>query len=101
MGGRHGVRHDRGLQRIDPATRRTSAGSLGLDPRYRAEGYIALTAFVVNIIVAAVLTLVMRAVKAPDGVDSTIRGDYFADAGDPRVAPLPPTPTEATPARDG
>ncbi len=27
----------------------------------------------------------LRAVKAPDGEDETIRGDYFADSGDPRV----------------
>ena len=29
--------------------------------------------------------LVLRAAKVPDGEDETIRGDYFADAGDPRV----------------
>ena len=48
-------------------------------------GYIALTAFVLNLLVAIVLTVVLRALKAPDGEDETIRGDYFADSGDPRV----------------
>src|SRR6476659_4992664 len=42
-------------------------------------GYIAFTAFVLNVIVAAVVTLVLRAVKVPDGQDATIKGDYFAD----------------------
>jgi SSS family solute:Na+ symporter len=48
-------------------------------------GYIALTAFVINLVIAVVLTLVLRLAKVPDGHDETIRGDYFADAGDPRV----------------
>ncbi len=48
-------------------------------------GYIALTAFVLNLVVAVVLTFVLRAAKVADGEDETIRGDYFADAGDPRV----------------
>ena len=54
----------------------------------RQVGYIALTAFVLNIVVAVVLTFVFRAMKAPDGVDQTEPSDYFADAGDPRVQPI-------------
>jgi SSS family solute:Na+ symporter len=60
-------------------------GSLANMPVIGQLGYIALTAFVINLVVAVVLTLVLRAVKAPDGDDETIRGDYFADSGDPRV----------------
>lgn len=60
-------------------------GSLAEMPVIGQLGYIAMTAFVINLLVAAVLTLVLRAVKAPEGTDETIRGDYFADAGDPRV----------------
>ncbi len=60
-------------------------GSLALMPVIGELGYIALTAFVLNLVVAVVLTLVLRATKAPTGGDETIRGDYFADAGDPRV----------------
>ncbi|WP_432035864.1 monocarboxylate uptake permease MctP [Streptomyces cucumeris] len=54
-------------------------------------GYIGLTAFVLNVVVTVVMTLVLRAVKAPDGVDETSPSDYTADAGDPGVeAELPP-----------
>ena len=35
------------------------------------------------------ITLLLRAVKAPEGDDATIKGDYFADAGDPKVSDLP------------
>jgi solute:Na+ symporter, SSS family len=52
-------------------------------------GYIALTAFVLNIVVAAVLTFVFRAIKAPEGTDATEPSDYHADAGDPRVSDIP------------
>jgi SSS family solute:Na+ symporter len=60
-------------------------GSLANIPLIGQLGYIAMTAFVVNLVVAVVLTFVLRAVKAPSGEDETIRGDYFADEGDPRV----------------
>ena len=46
-----------------------------------------------NVIVAAVLTVAFRAAKAPTSPDETQPGDYFADAGDPRVKKLP-SPTE-------
>lgn len=48
-------------------------------------GYIAMTAFVLNLIVAVLLTLLLRALRVSNGTDETIRGDYFTDAGDPRV----------------
>ncbi len=60
-------------------------GSLDPIPVIGDLGYIAMTAFVLNLLVAVVLTFVLRAAKAPEGTDDTIRGDYFADAGDPRV----------------
>ena len=71
------------------ATQRTSAARSPQMPVIGQIGYIALTAFVLNVVVAAVLTLVLRAAKAPAGVDATQPADYFADAGDPRVAPMP------------
>ena len=49
------------------------------------KGYIALTAFVVNIVVAVVLTYVFRAMKITNGTDQTDPSDYRADAGDPGV----------------
>ena len=64
------------------------AGSVAAIPVLGQLGYIALTSFVINVIVAAVATVVLRALKAPAGADVTIKGDYFADEGDPRVRPL-------------
>jgi SSS family solute:Na+ symporter len=48
-------------------------------------GYIAMTAFALNIVVAVVLSAVLRTTKFSNGVDETAPSDYFADAGDPRV----------------
>ena len=50
--------------------------------------YIAITALVVNLAVAAVLTLVFRAVRLPDGYDETRPGHYTVD----------PVPAAARPA---
>ena len=47
--------------------------------------YIAVTALLLNIIVAVVLTLVLRAIKAPAGVDATAADQYHSDAPDPQV----------------
>ena len=48
-------------------------------------GYIAMTAFVINVVVAIVLSAVLNAMKVSNGSDETIAFDYFADADDPRV----------------
>ncbi|MEO7422153.1 MAG: sodium:solute symporter, partial [Ornithinibacter sp.] len=72
-------------------------GSLSPIPVIGQLGYIALTAFALNLLVAAVVTLVLRATNAPAGEDETIRGDYFADAGDPRVEKLPNPIHQGTP----
>jgi SSS family solute:Na+ symporter len=58
-------------------------------------GYIGLTAFVLNLVVAVVLTLVLRAVKAPAGADETVRADYSAAPGEPGEPELPLAPTAA------
>ena len=65
------------------------AGSLAPMELIGQLGYIAFTAFVINVIVAAVLTPILRALKSPEGEDRTATPDYFVDAGDPRVKPLP------------
>ncbi|NEA42302.1 sodium:solute symporter family protein [Streptomyces sp. SID11385] len=58
-------------------------------------GYIGMTAIVLNVVVTVVLTFVLRAFKAPDGVDETQPSDYVADAGDPGVKQeLPPAVPE-------
>ncbi|MFC4150569.1 monocarboxylate uptake permease MctP [Micromonospora mangrovi] len=49
--------------------------------------YVGIVAVLVNLAVAALLTLALRAGKVADGVDHTRPDDYFADEGDPRVVP--------------
>ena len=76
-----------GLQR--PGRRASPAATSAARSRWsRAPStkvYIALTAFVINLLVAVVLTLVLRALKVADGADQTQPDDYHADAGDPGV----------------
>ena len=60
-------------------------GPLELIPFTDTKGYIALTAFVINVLVAVVLTLVFRGLKVAEGEDQTSPADYHADAGDPGV----------------
>ena len=47
--------------------------------------YIAVVAFLVNLLLAIALTLLFRALKVPEGVDRTRPEDYHADAGDAGV----------------
>jgi SSS family solute:Na+ symporter len=70
-------------------------GPLAEFPFTDTRVYVALTAFVLNLLVVIVGTLVLRALNVPDGVDSTRPEDYSVDAGDSGVeAELTP----ATPA---
>ena len=83
-----------GLQRelADGAALRRLAGA---DAELIGQlGYIAFTAFVINVVVAVVLTPILRALKSPEGDDRTVTADYFVDAGDPRVKPLPELTTD-------
>ena len=73
------------------------AGSVALIPGLAQLGYIALTSFAINVIVAVVLTFVLGVLKTPTGADATIKGDYFADEGDPRVVKIVAGPHEYTP----
>ena len=52
------------------------------------KGYIALTAFVINLLVAVALTVVLNALKVSPGADHTSADDYHADAGDEGVEEL-------------
>ena len=54
--------------------------SLADFPGTSTKVYIAVTALVLNILVAVVLTLVFRALKTPAGTDATHPGDYYSDA---------------------
>jgi SSS family solute:Na+ symporter len=76
-------------QQINPATGKHFGSSVGPIEVIGQSGYIALTAFVINVLVAVVLTLVLRALKTPEGTDVTSPEDYRADQGDPRVRDLP------------
>ncbi|MEO7943429.1 MAG: sodium:solute symporter [Marmoricola sp.] len=71
-------------QVASPATKHFG-GSLKSIAALDQMGYIAVTAFVLNVAVAVVLTVVLNAAKVTNGSDETTPGDYFADAGDPRV----------------
>ncbi|SEC52898.1 monocarboxylate uptake permease MctP [Streptomyces sp. TLI_105] len=70
-------------------TQKHFGGSAAEIPGIGEIGYIGLTAFVLNVVVTVVLTFVLKAVKAPEGVDETSPEDYTADAGDAGVRPLP------------
>jgi SSS family solute:Na+ symporter len=71
-------------QVASPATKHFG-GSLKNIAALDQMGYIAVTAFVLNVVVAVVLTVALNAAKVANGADETTPGDYFADAGDPRV----------------
>ncbi|MBA8795590.1 SSS family solute:Na+ symporter [Friedmanniella endophytica] len=60
--------------------------SLAVVPGLGQAGYIGFTALLLNLVVAAVLTLILRAAKVSNGTDITRPADYFADAGDRGVA---------------
>ena len=58
-------------------------------PWTHQKAYIACTALVVNLVVLVVTNLVLKAVHAPAGVDSTAPEDYEHEeqAGEPAAAP--------------
>ena len=62
--------------------------------------YTGLIALALNLIVAAVVTMIVRATKGAELEDRTHPDDYEVEAGDPGVEELPATPEEeAVPAR--
>ena len=66
--------------------------SIGLNANVTV--YVGFIAVLANLLVAVIVTLICKAIKAPDGVDLTTQDDYFADEGDPRIGP----PTAERPA---
>ena len=58
---------------INPVTRKHFGGSLGEIPGLGDMGYIALTAFAINLVIAIVLTLMLNAAKVANGSDETTR----------------------------
>jgi SSS family solute:Na+ symporter len=59
--------------------------SLGDFPFTHTKVYIAGTALLINVVIAVLFTLILRAVKAPGGADETEPGDYYADIPSPEV----------------
>ncbi|MCW2739142.1 monocarboxylate uptake permease MctP [Nocardioides sp.] len=72
-------------QVVNPVTGKHFGGSLALMPGIEQMGYIAMTAFCLNLVVSVVLSAILNAMKVSNGQDETIPFDYFADADDPRV----------------
>ena len=72
-------------QVVNPVTGKHFGGSLALMPGIEQLGYIAMTAFTLNVVVSVVLSAILNAMKVSNGEDETVAYDYFADADDPRV----------------
>ena len=70
---------------VNPVTGKHFGGSTALIPGLEKMGYIAVTAFVLNVAVAVVVSAILKATNVSNGNDETIPFDYFADADDPRV----------------
>jgi SSS family solute:Na+ symporter len=64
-----------------------SLSKLGLDTK--SAIYAGLLALLVNLIVAVVVTAVLRAMKVDDGVDGTAESDYTAEREDPTFRDVP------------
>jgi SSS family solute:Na+ symporter len=64
-----------------------SLSNLGFDTHWTI--YTGFVAVIVNLLVAVIATLILKAVKAPDGADATKPADYTADADDPKVSEVP------------
>jgi solute:Na+ symporter, SSS family len=79
------------LYRIpNPATKKLHFGGsayplndIGLDTKMTV--YVGAIALAVNLVVAVVVTVVLKATKTADGVDLTRADDYHADEGDQKV----------------
>jgi SSS family solute:Na+ symporter len=57
--------------------------------------YTGLVALALNVLVAAVLTVLFRRMQLPAGVDTTKEADYHLEAGDPGVSADPATEVQA------
>ncbi len=69
-------------------TTRPFGNSLAKVPFLGDVGYIGLTALVLNVAVAVVLSALLNAARVSNGTDITVQSDYFVDLGDPQVEPV-------------
>lgn len=70
---------------VNPVSGKHFASSLVAIPGTDIKVYLALTAFVLNVLVALVLNFILRGMKVPDGKDITTPADYGANENDARV----------------
>ncbi len=70
-------------------TQKHFGGSAKEIPGIGEIGYIGLTTFVLNVVVTVVLTFVLKAAKAPEGIDVTPPGDYTADVAEAEAEAAP------------
>jgi len=73
---------------VNPATHNHFGGSIANFPFTGIPVYIGVSAFVLNAVVAVVLTLILRAARVEDTADATRAGDYGADENDPTVVQI-------------
>ena len=67
-------------------------------PVFGHTTYIAITAVLLNLVMAAGLTLIFRALGVRDGYDDTRPADYRADSGPaPATVPAAPATVSAAP----
>jgi solute:Na+ symporter, SSS family len=64
-------------------------GSTDVAPLIGHTVYIAITALVINLVLAVVLTFVFRAFRLPGGADETLPGHYLADPEPSSAGPIP------------
>jgi solute:Na+ symporter, SSS family len=67
------------------ATTKHFASSLAAFPATNTKVYIAITALLLNIIVAVAATVVLQLLNVPAGMDATETADYYSDT-EPRPA---------------
>lgn len=67
------------------ATTKHFGASTAIFPFTDTKWYIGATALIINLLVAVVLTLVLRALRAPAGTDATEAEDYHSDVANPDV----------------
>jgi SSS family solute:Na+ symporter len=72
------------------ATQHHFGSQVALIPWTHQKAYIAVTALVVNLVVLIVTNLVLKAVKAPAGTDSTVREDYEYEEIEPEQPQVTP-----------
>ena len=64
-------------------------GSTDVAPQIGHTVYIAITALVINLVLALVLTFVFRAFRLPGGADETLPAHYLADPEPSSAGPVP------------